>query len=102
MNAMLDALYTVAGTVAIVAGSGQIYQLIKVGRSSEMSLPTWSLWFMTQLITFAYSIALKAFLLAFFNLLWLILYATVFILIVYYRKHPRMIEADTLTAAMPE
>lgn len=97
MGAVLEIIYALAATVAIVAGSGQVIRLIKVGRSEAMSISTWSLWFVTQLVSFAYTMTLKEYLLAVFNLMWLILYGVVFVLIIYYRRHPRVAVVDPVS-----
>lgn len=47
---MIEILYSIAGTVAVAAGSTQVRQLVRVGRSEEFSLATWAMWLCTQVI----------------------------------------------------
>ena len=86
---MIEILYSIAGTIAIVASSAQIVQLYRSGRSDELSVMTWALWAATQLVSFLYAVSLRASLLMLFNALWVLFYAIMVGLILYYRKYPR-------------
>jgi hypothetical protein len=87
---MIEILYSIAGTVAVAAGSTQVRQLVRVGRSEEFSLATWAMWLCTQVISLVYTLTLGAVPLIVFNVLWVLLYGTIVILILYYRQYPRM------------
>ncbi len=91
---MIEILYTIAGTVAVVASSPQVIQLVKAGRSDELSVTTWGMWCGTQTISLAYAIALQVPLLILFNSLWVIFYLIMTNLILYYRKYPRPLQPE--------
>ncbi len=86
---MIEILFLFSGSVAIIAGSGQLRALIKAGRSDELSLATWSLWVGTQSVALLYTISIHDLPLILFNSLWVALYGSMAGLIVYYRKYPR-------------
>ncbi|MFZ1361292.1 MAG: hypothetical protein WAS27_04695 [Candidatus Saccharimonadales bacterium] len=86
---MIELLYSIAGSVAIIAGSTQVRALIKTGRSEELSITTWVLWCGTQAISLLYMITIHQPLLILFNALWVTLYGLMVGLILYYRKYPR-------------
>ena len=87
---MIEILYTIAASVAIAAGGGQVRALIKVGRSDELSIATWGLWFVTQTVSLLYTISIHQPLLILFNALWVTMYGLMVGLILYYRKYPRL------------
>lgn len=86
---MIEILYSAAGVVAISAGSTQVYQLVKTGRSDELSIPTWLLWLATQSVTTVYALTLEQPAFLFVSSLWTLLYVVMLGLIVYYRRYPR-------------
>ncbi len=86
---MIEILYTIAGTVAVLACSPQVLELIRAGRSEELSVATWSLWCGTQVVSLAYMITLRQPLLILFATLWSLFYMIMIGLILYYRKYPR-------------
>lgn len=87
---MIDILYASAATVAVAAGAGQVRHLIRAGRSEELSIATWALWFCTQSVSLVYTVSIHQPLLIVFNSLWVAMYGTMVALIVYYRKYPRL------------
>lgn len=91
---IIEILYSIAGTVAIIAGSSQIRQLITAGRSDELSIATWSLWSGTQFVSLVYSVTIGKVPLIVFNLLWVVLYMAMVGLILYYRKYPRQLAVE--------
>lgn len=88
---MIEILYSLAGSVALVASGSQVHQLIRSGRSDELSIATWSLWCGTQLVSLVYMISIHQPLLIVFNALWATLYALMVGLILYYRRYPRQL-----------
>lgn len=95
---MIEILYTIAGTVAVIASSPQVIQLVRAGRSDELSIATWGMWCCTQGVSLAYTIVLQLPLLILFNSLWVLFYMIMTGLIVYYRKYPRPLTLKTVEA----
>ena len=87
---MIEIMYTIAGSIAVIASSPQVVQLVRAGHSSEMSIVTWGMWCVTQTVSLMYTIALQLPLLIFFNFMWVLFYLTMTSLILYYRKYPRI------------
>ena len=98
---MIEILYSLAGSVALVASGSQVHQLIRSGRSDELSISTWALWCGAQTIAFIYMISIHQPLLIVFNGLWAALYALMAGLILYYRRYPRQV-IDLDSVRLPE
>lgn len=96
---MIEILYSLAGSVALAASGSQVRQLIRSGRSDELSISTWALWCGAQTIAFIYMISIHQPLLIVFNGLWAALYALMVGLILYYRKYPRLVSTPEMIEA---
>lgn len=86
---MIEVLYTITGFVTIVAGCSQAYQLVKVGRSDELSVSTWTMWLVGQVVTFLYAMTLKEWAFLLISGSWVLLHIVIVGLIFYYRYYPR-------------
>lgn len=89
MIAFIASLYLITAIVSVAAGSMQAVRLVKLGHSSEMSISTWALWFVAQLITFMYFLTIAQLFPIIVSSLWTLLYAVILGLVLYYRKYPR-------------
>jgi MtN3 and saliva related transmembrane protein len=87
MNA-IDILYLVTSMASLVASVPQIIQLFKEKRSDELSLSTWSMWFLCQITFLIYVVSRGETLMLVTNTIWLAFYAAMLWMIVYYRRHP--------------
>lgn len=94
----IEVIYILAAIVAIGACIPQIRQLIVSKASDELSIPTWSMWLGTQCITLAYVLTLGNFLMAAVSLAWVSFYASMVVLIVYYRRPVEPVELAVSTA----
>lgn len=95
---MIETLFILVSIVAVSAGGTQVYRLLKVGRSDELSISTWVLWLGTQAIQLIYMITLQQPILIAVSTLWTALYIVMVGLILYYRRYPRL-EAVPVTEA---
>lgn len=87
MNA-IDILYLVTSLASLGASVPQVTQLFKEKRSDELSLSTWSMWFLCQITFLIYVTARGETLMFVTNIIWLAFYAAMLWMIVYYRRHP--------------
>ncbi len=87
---MIEIIYTISGSIAVIASTPQVVKLVQMGHSNEMSIATWGLWSTTQVVSLIYTIVLQIPLLIFFNVMWVLFYLAMTSLILYYRKYPRM------------
>lgn len=94
MNA-IDILYLVTSMASLVASVPQIIQLFKEKRSDELSLSTWSMWFLCQITFLVYVVSRGETLMLVTNAIWLVFYAAMLWMIVYYRRHPGPILEET-------
>ncbi|MEO5949313.1 MAG: PQ-loop repeat-containing protein [Candidatus Saccharimonas sp.] len=93
MNA-IDILYLVTSMASLASGIPQVKQLFKEKRSDELSLSTWTMWFLCQ-ITFLIYIAVHGdTLMLATNTIWLVFYAAMLWMVVYYRRHPGPLLAE--------
>lgn len=83
-----EILYTCSTTVAVIASVPQVRQLIISKRSDELSVPTWSLWLATQVVSLTYMISIRERLLIIVSSIWLVFYVIMMALIMYYRRNP--------------
>lgn len=86
---IIEVIYITAAIVALSAGIPQLRQLFIAKASDELSLPTWCIWFMTQLVTLMYVTSIGNTLMVIVNLAWVSFYAAMVGLIVHYRRRPR-------------
>lgn len=85
---IIEVTYIAAAIVALSAGVPQLRQLFIAKASDELSLPTWCIWFMTQLVTLMYVVSISNTLMIIVNLAWVSFYAAMVGLIVHYRRRP--------------
>lgn len=81
----LSILYILAAFVAICACVPQIIQLLKIRRSDEFELGTWSIWLVSQMIALAYVVSLGNTLMMVTNAAWVGFYMVMVYLIIHYR-----------------
>jgi len=93
MNA-IDILYLVTSLASIGASVPQVKQLFKEKRSEELSLSTWLMWFICQITFLIYVSTRGETLMLATNLIWLVFYAAMLWMIVYYRRHPGPLLAE--------
>lgn len=87
MNA-IDILYLITSLASLGASVPQVVQLFKEKRSDELSLSTWSMWFLCQITFLIYVTSRGETLMLITNMIWLVFYAAMLWMIVYYRRHP--------------
>ena len=73
---------------SLVASVPQVIQLFKEKRSDELSLSTWLMWFLCQITFLIYVMSRGETLMLVTNTIWLVFYAAMLWMIVYYRRHP--------------
>ena len=83
---IIETIYIIAGLLAISACLPQIRQLIITKASDELSLGTWSVWFMTQCVTLVYVASIDNMLMIIVSAAWVSFYAVMVGLIIYYRR----------------
>jgi uncharacterized protein with PQ loop repeat len=88
MNA-IDILYLITSMASLVASVPQVAQLFKEKRSDELSISTWSMWFLCQITFLFYVTSRGETLMLVTNTIWLVFYGAMLWMIVYYRRHPR-------------
>ena len=84
----LDLLYLITSLASLGASIPQVKQLFKEKRSDELSLSTWSMWFLCQITFLVYVSSRGETLMLVTNTIWLVFYAAMLWMIVYYRRHP--------------
>lgn len=84
----IDLLYLITSMASLGASVPQVIQLFKEKRSDELSLSTWSMWFFCQITFLVYVSAHGETLMLVTNTIWLLFYAAMLWMIVYYRRHP--------------
>lgn len=85
----IDLLYLITSLASLGASIPQVMQLFKEKRSDELSLSTWSMWFLCQITFLIYVTSRGEALMLVTNTVWLVFYAAMLWMIVYYRRHPR-------------
>lgn len=85
---IISFLYITTAIIAISACIPQIIQLVKVRRSDEFELSTWSVWLLTQVVTLAYVISIDNLLMVVVNAGWVSFYGLMVYLIIHYRLRP--------------
>lgn len=92
----IEITYITAAIVALSAGIPQLRQLLITKASDEFSLSTWLVWLSTQCITLAYVTTIGNVLMMFVNIAWVLFYAAMVSLIVYYRRYVRIMKPITV------
>lgn len=87
----IEIAYIIAAIVAISAGVPQLRQLLIAKASDELSLPTWIVWLSTQTVTLVYVVSIGSTLMAYVSLAWVLFYAAMVSLIIYYRRPARQL-----------
>jgi uncharacterized protein with PQ loop repeat len=92
---LIEILYILSSTIAILSSMPQVMQLLRTKASEELSVPTWSMWLATQFVSVAYMANLGNLLLMCFSIAWLSFYTVMMVLIIRYRRRPapEMVEA---------
>lgn len=85
---VIEPIYIIFVTLSIIACAPQLLQLVKVKQSNEFELRTWIIWFIAQVISTIYLLSLQTYLVALFSTAWMIFYAAMVWLILYYRYKP--------------
>lgn len=85
----IDILYLVTSMSSLAASVPQVIQLFKEKRSTELSLTTWTMWFFCQITFLVYVTSRGETLMLITNTIWLLFYASMLWMIIYYRRHPR-------------
>lgn len=81
---LIEFLYSLSASIALIACIPQLRQLIATKRSEEFSLQTWVLWTATQSVTLVYTISIHNVLMITVNILWVSFYALMTYLIFHY------------------
>jgi uncharacterized protein with PQ loop repeat len=84
----LQIIYIISTLIAIIASIPQIRQLYRTKRSDELSIPTWTIWLVTQFVTLAYISTVQDPILTAVASTWVLFYVVMISLIMYYRRHP--------------
>lgn len=83
---LIEITYLLASTASIVAMAPQVRRLLITKQSDELSLFTWLIWTVYQLISLIYSIAIHAIPFLVANVVWLTFYIVMVMLIIKYRS----------------
>lgn len=83
---LIEIIYVTAAILALSAGIPQLRQLLIAKASDELSLPTWCIWFITQLVTLAYVVSIGNVLMTVVNFAWVSFYAAMVSLIIHFRR----------------
>lgn len=86
---IIEIIYISASVISICGSLPQIKQLLITKRTEELSMITWSIWTVSQVVAMCYAISIHATLLIFTNALWMTFYGLMIVLIFHYRS-PRM------------
>lgn len=83
-------LYATAATIAICACFPQLRKLVETKQSDEFSLPTWTIWLVTQGVAIVYAASIGDLLYTAVSVVWFAFYALMVGLIVRYRRVARL------------
>lgn len=83
---ILAIIYMLAATIQIIAGFPQILRVIERKSSRELSATTWSLWCLAQVASLLYTIHVANPVLIMMSVLWVMYYAVMVGVILYYRQ----------------
>lgn len=78
-------LYIIAVTVQLAGGIPQVIRLLQTRQSRTMSLTTWALWLLAQMIVTVYIATREEWLMMIVSIGWVTLYGVIVGLTVYYR-----------------
>lgn len=96
---LIEILFTLSSTTALLASVPQVVQLWRTKASDELSFSTWSFWLGTQAVNLTYMIALGNHLLMFFSAAWLTFYIVMMVLIVRYRRSQLVVAQEAIETA---
>lgn len=85
MQYILATALAITGCLSVIAVIPQLLQLLKIKRSDEFSLISWTTWLIYQVVSVLYTISIKVWVYAAINILWVLFYATMVYLIIKYR-----------------
>lgn len=95
---IIEVIYIVSATSAIIACMPQLSQIYKAKASDELSLATWITWMITQMVSLGYVSYVGNGLLIVVSTAWVSFYALMVCLIVKYRRPVAVLaEAPSLT-----
>ncbi|HET7320414.1 MAG TPA: PQ-loop domain-containing transporter [Candidatus Saccharimonadales bacterium] len=80
-------LYLITTIASVVASAPQIRQLLRMKNSDEFNLYTYNSWFIAQIISLVYAVAIRSIPYILVNILWVGYYIVMITLIVRYRPH---------------
>lgn len=86
MHNGLSLLLLITGLASVLAALPQLFRLLRVKTSKELSLFSWTVWLAYQCVSVAYAAYIHATAYAIINALWVVFYAAMVSLIVRYRS----------------
>ena len=92
---MIELAYLIASLASIGAMAPQIRQLLVTKQTDELSLLSWTIWAVAQVIATIYAISIHALPFIIMSSTWLLYYLCMVGLILYYR-HPRVAKQAAL------
>ena len=82
----LAILLLVSGSASVLAVIPQLVKLIKLKHSDELSLVSWVVWFLYEVISLMYAFSINSLPYIIINALWVVFYIAMIILIVRYKS----------------
>ncbi|MDO4773975.1 MAG: PQ-loop domain-containing transporter [Candidatus Saccharibacteria bacterium] len=82
---MIAILYIIAAIAQIAGGIPQVLRLLQTRQTKSMSLTTWGLWAVAQVVMTIYVASRQEWLIMWVSIGWVTLYSVIIGLIVYYR-----------------
>lgn len=86
MTDIIEILYLISASIAVLAMVPQIKQLVLTRQSDELSLSTWTTWGCCQVVSLLYALSLHATAYIIVNVAWITFYGVMVTLIIKYRK----------------
>jgi uncharacterized protein with PQ loop repeat len=90
----IELIYVGTTFASVIMAFPQLKQLWRLKNSDEFNLSTWVAWFVAQLSSLVYAIAIKSIPYLIVNFLWLSFYVTMIALIFKYRKGSQLAYAN--------
>lgn len=87
MYSGLSLLLLITGIASVVAALPQLFRLLRVKTSRELSVFSWAVWLVYQCVSVAYSAHIHARAYVVINALWVVFYAAMVTLIIRYRAN---------------
>jgi uncharacterized protein with PQ loop repeat len=83
-----EILLVTLGTISVLAAIPQLITLIRIKKSDQFNLFSWTIWLGYQVVSSIYSYAVHAYVYLTVSILWTLFYATMVLLILKFRRHP--------------